>query len=104
MSVLDLPKLALKARKMQSQMQATKAVGKSGVIALIINGVYSIVDIEPDYTELMKKFPGVSEDVLKKIVTTINNDTKKAVEDAKNQLQKEMAANTSLDDLRGMLN
>lgn len=104
MGVLDLPKLALKARKMQSQMQATKAVGKSGVIALIINGVYSIVETEPDYEELAKRFPNVPEDTLKKIVTTVTNDTKKAVEDAKNQLQKEMAANTSLDDLRGMLN
>ena len=104
MSVLDLPKMALKARKMQSQMQATKAVGKSGVIALIINGIYSVVEIEPDFEELKNRFPNVPEDTLKKIVTTITSDTKKAVEDAKNQLQKEMAANTSLDDLRGMLN
>ena len=104
MGVLDLPKLALKARKMQNQMQATKAVGKSGVIALIINGVYSIVETEPDYEELAKRFPNVPEDTLKKLVTTITTDTKKAVEDAKAQLQKEMAANTSLDDLRGMLN
>ena len=104
MGMLDLPKLALKARKMQSQMQALKAVGKSGVIALIINGVYSVVEIEPDYEELAKRFPNVPEDTLKKIVTTVGNDTKKAVEDAKNQLQKEMASNTSLDDLRGMLN
>ncbi len=104
MGVLDLPKLALKARKMQSQMQATKSVGKSGTIALIINGVYSIVEVEPDYEELKKRFPTIPEDVLRKLVTTIANDTKKAVDDAKNQLQKEMAANTSLDDLRGMLN
>ncbi len=104
MGVLDLPKLALKARKMQNQMQATKSVGKSGVIALIINGVYSVVEIEPDYEELKKRFPNIPEDSLKKLVTTITNDTKKAVEDAKTQLQKEMAASTNLDDLRGMLN
>jgi DNA-binding protein YbaB len=104
MGVLDLPKLALKARKMQSQMQSIKAVGKSGVIGLIINGVYTIVEIEPDFEELKKRFPGVPEDSLRKIVTTINNDTKKAVEDAKSQLQKEMASSTSLDDLKGMLN
>lgn len=101
--MLDLPRLALKARKMQNQMQSIKAVGKSGSIALIINGVYSIIEIEPDYQELLKKFPEISEDVLRKIITSVANDTKKAVEDAKAQLQKEMAANTSLDDLRGML-
>lgn len=104
MGVLDLPKLALKARKMQSQMQSTKAAGKSGVIALIINGVYSIVEIEPDMEALSQKFSNVDPATLRKIVEVINNDTKKAVEDAKTQLQREMASNTSLDDLRGMLN
>jgi len=104
MGVLDLPKLALKARKMQSQMQNTKAVGKSGTMALIINGVYSIVETEPDYVELAKRFPNIPENDLKKLVTTITTDTKKALDDAKAQLQKDMAANTSLDDLRGMLN
>jgi DNA-binding protein YbaB len=104
MGMLDLPKLALKARKMQNQMQATKAVGKSGTIALIINGVYSIVEIEPDFEELKKRFPNVDENTLRKILATVSQDIKKSLEDAKSQLQKEMAANTSLDDLKGMLN
>lgn len=104
MGVLDLPKLALKARKMQNQMQSTKAVGKSGTMALIINGVYSIVETEPDYVELTKRFPNIPESEIRKLVTVVMTDTKKALEDAKAQLQKDMASNTSLDDLRGMLN
>ncbi|CAG1021833.1 hypothetical protein DOJK_01272 [Patescibacteria group bacterium] len=103
MGVLDLPKLAMKARKMQNQMKAIKAVGKHGTIALIIDGVYSIVEIEPDYEALSQKFPSVPADTLRKLVEAVAFDTKKAVDDAKDQLQKEMAANTSLDDLKGML-
>lgn len=105
MGVLDLTNLALKARKMQSRLKSQKSVGKSksGGIALIIDGVYSIVEIEPDMAIYKSKFLDISEDHLKKILAEFSKDVKEAVEDAKSQLQKKMASETSLDDLRGML-
>lgn len=103
MGVLDLPKLALKARQMQSKMQNTKAAGKSGNISLIVNGLYSIVDFEADIDEIAKKFKIEDKEMLKKLIAELMNDVKKAQEDAKKHLEKQMAQSSTLDDLKGML-
>lgn len=102
MGVLDVAKMAMKARKMQSQMNKTKAAGKSGSVGVVINGLYSIVDFELYMEELTAKFPQVDKAVLEKIARSVLEDMKKANEDAKNTLQKEMAASADLDDLKNM--
>ncbi len=103
MGIMDLPKLAMKARQMQSQMSKTKAAGKHGTIAIIINGLYSIIDREPDMDALAEKFPNIERNELERLVNLVLSDVTKALDDAKGNLQKDMASNTSMDDIKSML-
>lgn len=102
MGVLDVAKMAMKARKMQSEMGKTKSAGKSGSVGVIINGLYSIVGFELYMEVLTAKFPKIDPVVLEQIASSIMEDVKKANEDAKNSLQKDMAKNANLDDLKNM--
>ncbi len=99
-----MAKMASKAMKARGMMKKIEAAGQSGVVSLVMNGLYSIDDMEVDTDALIEKVGNKSvEDAIKESANIIKRDTKDAVEDAKKQLEKEMANATSLDDLKDML-
>ncbi len=103
MGLMDLPKLAMKARKMQAQMKKTKVAGKHKAVAVVVDGTYSIVGHEIDIEELKNQFPDVDAKVLEKIADSVVKDTTKALDDAKTALQQEMSSGMDMDEIKDML-
>ena len=99
-----MAKMASKAMKARGMMKKIQAAGQSGVVSLVINGLYSIEEIEIDMEALMEKVGHKStEDAVKDTANIIKKDVQAAVEDSKKQLEKEMMNATSIDDLKDML-
>lgn len=99
-----MAKMASKAMKARGMMKKIEAAGQSGIVSLIINGLYSVSEIEIDREALDQKIAGKStEEAVTETVNTLKKDFADAVEDAKKQLEKEMMNATSIDDLRDML-
>lgn len=100
-----MAKMASKAMKARGMMKKIQAAGQAGVVSLIINGLYSVSEIEIDREKLNEKIAGKDTDsAVTETINTLKNDFQEAVEDAKKQLEKEMMNATSIDDLRDMLN
>jgi DNA-binding protein YbaB len=104
MGLMDLPKLAMKAKKMQAQMKGTRVAGKYKIVAVVIDGTYSIVDDEVDVEELTKQFPEVEAKLLERIAKAVLKDASKALDDAKNALQQEISSSMDMDDIKNMIN
>lgn len=104
MGIIDMAKMAQKAMKARGTMSRIKAAGKNGSLAMAIDGLYNVTDVEIDKDELKKEIGYEVEDrVLEKIINVFKNNIKKASGDTKKALEKELASNTSMDDLRSML-
>ena len=105
MGMMDMAKMAAKAMQARKKMSKIQAVGQSGSVGIIINGVYSIVDIEVDNEVLASKvnLNKSGEEIVKEVSNILKKDIKDALEDSKKQLEKEMASGASLDDLKDLL-
>jgi len=91
---MDTLKMARKAQQAKSQMAEIEVAGKSksGMTALLLNGLSEILEISFD-DELIKN-PDANR---------LEEEVIQAFEDAKGQLEKEMAKNMDIDSLRNML-
>lgn len=104
MGVFDMAKMASKAMQARKAMNKVQAAGQSGLVGLVINGLYSVVDIEINEDDLLNRIAGKSpEEAARETANSLKKDFKNAVEDAKKQLEKELSASTSLEDLKSML-
>jgi DNA-binding protein YbaB len=104
MGIMDTAKMVNKARKAKKQMEQVEAAGKAGSLAVLMNGLYEISDVDVNMDELAAELDNaVSDDELRKIKKLIENNVKNAMKDAKKSLEKELASMTSLDDLKGLL-
>lgn len=103
MGVIDTAKMINKARQAKKKMEQVEAVGREGFVAILINGLYDVNDIEIDLEKFMNEFNDIDESTAKKVADRFSEDVAKAMKDAKKQLEKELASMTSLDDLKGLL-
>lgn len=104
MGVLDMAKMAQKAMQAKKQMSKINAAGKSGSLGVLIDGLYSVVEVEINKDELRKELGFEIDDrSLQKIVDVFKKNTKNAFNDSKKALEKELASSTSLDDLKNLL-
>lgn len=90
----DLYKLQKEARKMQKQMKKLKVEGssKDELVQVVMNGVQEIDDIQ------------IAEELLhpaKKV--DLIDSLKQAIKDANKKVQKEMAKDMDIDNLKSML-
>lgn len=102
MGVIDTAKMINKARQAKKKMEQVEAVGKDGFVAILINGLYEINDLEVDLDSFKAKFDNLDESTAQEIVNEFKKSVVSAMKDAKKQLEKELASMTSLDDLKGL--
>ena len=90
----DLMKMQKKAKEMQKKMQAIKIQGQSkdGKIILFMNGAQDIEDIHIDPSLLSPDR-----------IDVIRIGIKEASKDFQKKLQKRLARDMNMDDLKGML-
>lgn len=99
-----MAKMAQKAMKARSAMSKIKAAGKNGSLAMAIDGLYNVTDVEVDKETLKSEIGYEIEDrVLEKVINVFKNNIKRASADTKKALEKELQNNTSMDDLKSML-
>lgn len=94
MGVMDTLKMVRKAQQAKNQMSEIEVAGrsKSGLTALLLNGLSEIVEISFD-DELFTNIDA----------SRLESEVIEAFEDAKKQLEKEMAKNMDMDSLRDLL-
>jgi DNA-binding protein YbaB len=94
MGVLNAAKMLRKAQQAKSSMKAISVAGrsKSGLTALLLNGLHEIIEME--FADEM--FQDLNKEKLEREVMQAYND-------AKQQLEKQLASNMDMDSLREML-
>lgn len=104
MGVMDMAKMARQAMAARNKMAKIQAAGKHGSLAMAIDGLYNTTEVEIDREELRAELGGdVDDRMLDKIIRVFENNIQKASADTKKSLEKELAKNTSMDDLKSML-
>jgi len=103
MGVFDTAKAAMRLRKVQGEMKQKKTAAKSGALAVSVNGLNDMDDIEAFIEELKVEFPGIEESVLRKLADYFIKHIKKAFSDAKGQMQKDMASSMDMEDFKDLL-
>lgn len=103
MGIMDTAKMVNEARKARKKMSQMEVVGKSGSLAVLMNGLYDVTDMEVNMDELKQELgDSFSDKQYSQIADLFTKNIKKAMEDAKKNLEKQMASMTSLDDLKNM--
>jgi DNA-binding protein YbaB len=107
MGVLDTVKLVNKARQAKKKMEKLEVVGSddNDVFRILMNGVGDVVDVEVDAANLQRRLNGnkIDQNTLDMLRTIIEDSVKKAFKNVKKNLEKELANQTSLDDLKDLL-
>lgn len=105
MGLMDTTKMIQKARQAKKRMEQLEVAGQSGSLALLMNGLYEVTEVEVSEDKLKEEIQlELSEKDLKKIADVIKKNVKEGLKDAKKQLEKQMSSQTSLDDLKDLLN
>jgi DNA-binding protein YbaB len=96
MGIIDTAKMMRKAQQARSQMKGISVVGrsKSGLTALLLNGLNEIEEIE--YAEEM--------DITKMTKKALAKEVIEAFNDARKNLEKELASNFDLNSISDMFN
>ena len=102
MGITSAPKALYKAQQAKKRMSKIQAAGQSDSIAVLMNGLNEIEEVELNYEFIAEEFD-VDIDKLKKLSEKLSKDIKKAFADAKKQIEQELISSTSLDDLKGLL-
>lgn len=100
---MDMAKMARQAMAARSKMSKIKAAGKHGSLAMVIDGLYNVTDIEINKDELRAELGDIEDGLLDKIVRVFSKNIQKASADTKKALEKELSQNTSMEDLKSML-
>jgi DNA-binding protein YbaB len=103
MGVFDMAKMAQKAMQARKKMSKVKAAGKSGFLAVLIDGLYTVTDVEVDKNELRAELDGLDDKTIDKIATLVEKNVKNVFNDAKKSLEKELASSSSMEELKGLL-
>jgi len=104
MGVFDAPKALYKAQQAKNQMKKVEAASKEGAVAVLLNGLNEITEVEMDIEELGSYTNDkLSEMELNQLANKLSKDVKKAVASAKKELEKELVKNTNIEDLKGLL-
>ncbi len=104
MGLMDTTKMIQKARQAKKKMEQLEVAGQSGSLALLMNGLYEVTEVEVSEEKLKDELQlELSEKDLQKIADLLKKNVKEALKDAKKQLEKQMASATSLDDLKDLL-
>lgn len=85
----------------QRKIKKIEAVGQANAVSVLINGVYEVDEIEIDSDKLISEFD-VDESTAKKLALFFKKDFKKAMDEAKKNLEKQLRGNTNLDDLKNL--
>ena len=93
MGVFNAAKMLRKAQQAKTSMKAISVAGKSksGLTALLLNGLHEIVEME--FADEL--FPGLNKQKLEREIIQSYND-------AKQQLEKQLASNMDMDSIRDM--
>jgi DNA-binding protein YbaB len=104
MNVLGAPKAIYKAQQAKKKMQQMQAAGQSGLVAVLLNGLNELVEVELNPAEV-KNILGssVSDEVLANLSAKLSEDLKKSFSQAKKQIEQLLMSSTSLDDLKDLL-
>lgn len=94
MSVLDTAKLIRKAQQAKTSMKKVQAAGKSksGLVAILINGLNEILEVSIDDSLCQNGS-----------CATLSKEIIEAHDDARKELEKEMASSMDMDSIRDML-
>lgn len=105
MGVLNVPKALYKAQQAKKKMSKIEAAGKDESVVVVMNGLSELSDVDFDMDEFKTLFPEntLSDSQIEEISKKLSKNFKKAFEDAKKQIEKELMSSTSLDDLKGLL-
>lgn len=99
-----MAKMAQKAMAAKKQMSKIKAAGKSGSVGVLIDGLYSVEEVEINREELRKELGNdISERDLDKVIQIFEKNVKSAFNDSKKALEKELANSASIEDLKNLL-
>lgn len=101
MNILGVPRAIQKANQAKKQMQAIQALGQSGAVNILLNGINEIEEVEIDQSLLVQL--GLSSDIAEKLARKLSDDIKKSYSSAKKDIEKKIVQNTSIDDLRELL-
>lgn len=99
---MDVPKAMYKAQQAKKKMSRIEVAGQNGAVSVLMNGLNEIVEVEIDDEELMDS-DSMSPEEFARAMKKLADQFKKAVADAKKQLEKEMMNSTSIDELKDML-
>lgn len=100
---MDVPKALYKAQQAKGKMSKIQAAGKNGAVAVLLNGLSEVKEVEISIDELRELLgDSVSEQDLKIIAKQLSKQFKKALEDAKKALEKEMMNSADLDELKNL--
>lgn len=105
MGVLNVPKALYKAQQAKKRMSKIEAAGKDESVVIVMNGLSEITEVDFEMEEFKSLFAdkGLSDSQIEEISKKLSKNFKKAFEDAKKQIEKELMSSTSLDDLKGLL-
>jgi hypothetical protein len=107
MGLMDTAKLMQKAMQAKKKMSLIQGVGTSGSIkGVVFDGLYTTTATQADREYIKTKLAkyNLGDAAIEDIAKMIEKDVKDANNDAKKHLEKQMAENTSLDDIKSMFN
>lgn len=103
MNVLGAPKAIYKAQQAKKKMSQLQAAGQSNSVAILLNGLNELVEVELNATALRDVLGDVSDDKLQRLSEALSKDLKKAFADAKKQIEQLLMSSTSIEDLKELL-
>lgn len=104
MGVFDMAKMAQKAMQAKKQMSKINAAGKAGYLGVLIDGLYTVNEVEVNRDELRKELGiEIDDKALNKLAESVEKNVKDSFNSAKKSLEKELANSANLDDLKSLL-
>jgi DNA-binding protein YbaB len=104
MGVMDMANMARKAMQARSRMSKINAAGKAGSLAILIDGLYTVLEIEIDKEELRAELgEDFTDSMIDKVVKVFSKNIKQASNNSKKSLEQELSKSTSIDDLKDLL-
>lgn len=102
MGITSAPKALYKAQQAKKKMSQIQAAGQSETIAILMNGLNELEEIELNTSYISEEY-GIDSDTIAKLSDKLSKDIKKAFADAKKQIEQQLMSSTSLEDLKGLL-
>jgi len=107
MGVFDMAKLAKKAMDAKRKMSNLTAVGVSGAVSVLINGLYEILEVQVDKSVLNSLYDpkriSDSKELVELVSEKLTNDFQASFKSARVSLEKEMANSANIEDIKGLL-